>query len=343
MPESRININNLSPYQLAIQGAVGKGKGADKRLTADMLGRIADQVFGAAPVTPGSQIIYQDAVTVRWRDSDGYEHTAMRSLDGRDPNAGRWNIQTNRPAILPDKGAQQLSATLTPGVVNDLEAVRALSAQLQQPATLLNLDPETKAALQQITDNTLAQLQQQFERDQAARVAELFGNRIQQSSIAGNVLGQLLQQQGLVRSQALSDAATRELGTRQYITDTQRARQQLALQGLLGSAGTGSNLLQNLTGQQTQRDIASGGINLDYAKLGEAARQFGLNYELAQQDADLRLAAARKGSDVFGNALQGIAGSLINFGLGQIPGLSSIGGGGGSGQIYGAGSQWPQN
>ena len=90
MPESKINVNNLSPYQLAIQGVVGKGKNALKNITADQLGRIADSVFGPAPVPPGSQITSQDATTVRWTDPEGYEHEATRSLDGRDSSAGMW-------------------------------------------------------------------------------------------------------------------------------------------------------------------------------------------------------------------------------------------------------------
>src|SRR5262245_46209388 len=103
-------VSNLSPYQLAIQAAVGKGKGA--YATAEQLARIADQVFGAAPITPGSRIIAQDATSVHWIDPEGYEHTATRSLDGRDPNAGRWMQQTNRPNVLPNKQQEGVTQAL---------------------------------------------------------------------------------------------------------------------------------------------------------------------------------------------------------------------------------------
>src|SRR5215475_13002989 len=100
-------VSNLSPYELAIQSVVGKGKNALAGVGADVLGHIADQVFGPAPVPPGSRIISQDATTVHWIDAEGYEHTATRSLDGRDPNAGQWRDNTNRPAILPPSQGQQ--------------------------------------------------------------------------------------------------------------------------------------------------------------------------------------------------------------------------------------------
>src|SRR5262245_35475951 len=131
-------VSNLSPYQLAIQSAVGKGKGAVA--DAVTLGRIADQIYGAAPITPGSRIIAQDATSVHWIDPEGYEHTATRSLDGRDPNAGRWMAQTNRPNILPD--TQQQGVT------------QALGQQVQQnftsPLAFAQIDPETAARLQAI-------------------------------------------------------------------------------------------------------------------------------------------------------------------------------------------------
>jgi hypothetical protein len=327
MPESRINVNNLSPYQLAIQGVVGKGKNALKNITADQLGRIADSVFGSAPVPPGSQITYQDATTVHWTDPEGYEHVATRNLDGRDVNAGVWREQTNRPAILPPPSeTQSLQKSLT-------ELAQRLTGA---SPTLAELDPATKAALAAISAAEQARLQEQFDRESGDLLARLYGSGVQRSSIAGENLSQMLQAQNLVTQQQQSDAATRELQAREYLTNVG----QQSNNSLLG-------LLNSLLGQQTQRDIATGGLNLDSAKLAEQARQFGLNSELAQQDADLRLAAARQGSDFFGNALQGIAGSLVNFGLGQIPALGgafrNLLGGRGSGQIYGAGSAWPQN
>lgn len=317
-------VSNLSPYQQALQAVVGAGRGAAARLTPDILGRVADQVFGPFPIPPGSQIIFQSADRAEWIDAEGYRHVATRSLDGRDPAAGQIREQTDRPPILPAaQGQNDLLSQLTggQGVSADFQAIRDLTARLQQPAQLAALDPETQAALEAITNNTLAQLDQQFKRDQANQLASLFGNRIQSSSIATNALGQLLQNQGLVTSQALSDAATREIGTRQFLTDTGRANLATALQGLLGGAGLQGDLLTNLSGQQTQRDIATGGLNLDFARLGESRRQADLGFQLEQQEADRRLAESRAilpkilaTIQTLGQAAQG-----VGTGIGAIP------------------------
>lgn len=316
-------VSNLSPFQQALQSVVGTGKGADRLLTPDILGRVADQTFGPFPIPPGSQIIFQGPDRAEWIDAEGFRHVATRSLDGRDPNAGQIREQTDRPPIMPAAAGQRdLLSQLTggQGVTADFQAIRDLTARLQQPATLAQLDPETQAALQAITSNTLGQLKQQFERDQANQLAALFGNRIQSSSIATNALGQLLQNQGLVTSQALSDAATRELGTRQFVTDTQRANLGSALQGLLGGAGLQSDLLTNLSGQQTQRDIATGGLNLDFARLGESRRQADLGFELEQQEADRKLAESRALLPKILATIQtlGQAASGIGTGIGAI-------------------------
>lgn len=362
-------VSNLSPYQQALQSVVGTGKGAGAKLTPEILGRVADQIFGPFPIPPGSQIVFQGPDRAEWVDAEGFRHTATRSLDGRDPSAGQIKEQTDRPPILPPAQGQndllsQLSggvntvtqqllsnlaaqakgervSALDPGINADLDAARAIAARLQQPTGLAALDPETQAALQAITQNTMAQLKQQFERDQANQLAALFGNRIQSSSIATNALGQLLQNQGLVTSQALSDAATREIGTRQFLTDTNRANLATALSGLLGTAGTGiegfrattgasqaqfnslSDLLQNLTGQQTQRDIATGGLNLDFAKLLESQRQANQGFQLDQQEADRRLAESRSllpkilaTIQTLGQTAQGVGTGLVGFGVG---------------------------
>jgi len=289
-------VSNLSPFQLALQGVVGSGKGAGANLTPEILGRVADQVFGPFPIPPGSQIIFQGPDRAEWIDAEGYRHSATRSLDGRDPDAGRVREQTDRPPILPaSQGQQNLLSQLAGagGIQSDIEAVRGLAARLQEPAVLAQLDPQTKAALDQMTQNTLTQLTEQFKQDQARNLASLFSNRVQQSSIATNALGQLLENQGRVTSQALSDAAGRELGARQFVTDTQRANLATALQGLLAGADVQSGLIQNLTGQQTQRDIAGGNLNLGFADLAEKARQGSLDFELNQQEADRRLAEQR--------------------------------------------------
>jgi hypothetical protein len=118
----------------------------------------------------------------------------------------------------------------------------------------------------------------------------------------------------------LAQGAARELGARQFITDTQRANLATALQGLLSGADLQSGLIQNLTGQQTQRDIAGGNLNLGFADLNERARQANQGFELNQQEADRRLAESRAllpkilaTIQTLGQAAQGVGTGLAGF------------------------------
>ena len=387
-------VNNLSPFQLATQAAVGSGKNGHLKLTPEILGQIADQMFGPAPIEPGSQILFQDAGRVEWIDPQGYRHSATRSLNGVDPGVGQWRDNTDRPAVLPpSQGTQQLQGTLTrgtqslaeqqlanllaqargervaafdPGISADLDAIRALAGQLQGGPQLFAPDAETQGMLDAITARDRAFLEQQFGQQQGDLIARLYGNGINRSSIANAAAGQLLQQQGLVTAQGQADAAQRELAVRQYLGNLQQEQRQLALQGLLGAAsgqlegfkastaaGQDQNnalmqLLNSLIGQQTQRDIANAGINVDYARLAEEARQANQRFELGQQEQDRLLAQTRKSglSQVLGglSAIASIAGAPFTGGA-SLAGLagSLFGGGRPSGSIYGAGTTWPQN
>lgn len=310
MPESRISISNLSPWQEFLSK---KFPGKNAKFTNEQFLAAADEFFGPIPIPPGSQIISQNAGGAEYIDPEGYTHRVRRELNGLNPNAGEIQDNTNRPNILPPAGAV---ATLPADLAN-------YARTLMGPVALAQLDPETAAALEAITSRDQMALQEQFDREQAEQLAALYGNRVNQSSIATNALGDLLQKQGLVKATSQADANARKVAIQQYLTQAGQQRNSDLLA-----------LLQNLAGQQTQRDVAGGQLGLGYRELGERGRQFNKEFELRQQMADLALATARKGSDVFGNALQGLAGSLISYGLGRIPGLSG-GGGGGGGSVTG--------
>jgi len=267
-------VNNLSPYQLAIQGVVGKRKGA--YASAEQLGQIADQVFGGAPITPGSRIIAQNATSVRWIDPEGYEHVATRSLDGRDPNAGRWQMTTNRPNVLQG--------------VNQQGILQALQGRVQQglteTPTLAQLDPETAKALLAISQAEQASNQQALADRQGQLVAQLYGNRVNQSSIANDAAARFAQYAGLVGQQQQSDAANRELAIRNLLTTLRQQQTE-----------TGAGLYSSLSGQDLQRALGEAGFNLDYARLAEQARQANQGFELGQQQADTELQQSRSALD----------------------------------------------
>lgn len=358
--------SNLSPYQLAIQSAVGKGKGAHTRITPELLGRIADSTFGPAPVPPGSQIISQDAATVRWIDPEGFEHVATRDLNGTNPNVGQWDVRTNRPAVLPQSGASatlpnqlsegmggvanaqlanaralaegRLPAALDPGIAQYLDQITKISAGLAGPVQLAQLDPATRAGLDAQSAAEVAALNQQFEDARGQVVAGLYGNRVNQSSIANDAVARLLQQQGLVRQRQQADAALRAIQVQLTMTEEERARQAAAIAGLTNAAGAQlqgfattqgvsqsqvealNALLRDLTGQQTQREIAGAQISLGRDELAERARGTNLNFELGQQDADTRLAEQNsllnkflKGSQIVSNLAGAASGGLSAY------------------------------
>lgn len=266
--------NNLSPYQLAIQAIVGKGKGAN--VTPEIAGRAADSVFGPAPVPPGSRIISQDAQTVHWIDADGYEHVATRSLDGRDPAAGQWRINTNRPNVLPNVNQQSFLNTLQGRVQQGLT----------ETPTLAQLDPETAKALLAISQAEQGANAQTLQDQQGQLIARLYGNNVNQSSIANEAAARFAQYAGLVGQQQQSDAANRELQIRNLLTTLRQQQTE-----------TGAGLYNSLSGQDLQRALGEAGFNLDYAKLAEQARQANQGFELGQQQADTQLAQSRSALD----------------------------------------------
>lgn len=301
-----MGVSNLTPWQ---QFLSRKFPGKNAQFSNDQFLQAAEEFFGKIPIPPGSQIISQNAGGAEWIDPEGYRHQARRSLDGTDPNVGQISDDTNRPNILPPAGP-----------VNQLPSDLAQYAHsLMGPVSLAQLDPDTKAALDAITASNKAALDQQFQRQSASAIADLYGNRVNQSSIANSALAQLLQQQGLVSAQALSDSAQRELGVRQYLTQAGGQRNQDLL-----------DLLKNLSGQQTQRDIAGGQLGLGYGDLAERARQANQAYVLGKQRTNIEQGQA---SDIFPKILGGIGalGSLAGGFGGLIGGIGALSGGRGVG------------
>jgi hypothetical protein len=220
---------------------------------------LLDQLYGGLTdrIPPGSQIVQQTPSKVTYRDAEGYEHTLTRKPDGQFTEA------TNRPAVLPDKAAQSTLDTLR----------QRVEQGLGQPLTLAELDPQTAAALQAINAAEATSNEQQLADLQGQLIARLYGNGVNESSIANEAAARFAEGAGRVRQQQQSDAAQRLLGLRQYLTNLTQANRELQ-----------TNLFANLTGQQNQRDIAGAGLDIDLKKLAESTRQFdATNYLQALQ------------------------------------------------------------
>jgi hypothetical protein len=252
---------------------------------------------------------------------------------------------TNRPPILPGKEAglqQQLiggagqvaggqfasaAGTAAGQLPTDYyqRGIVDIANQLAGQQALANLDPVSAQRLAEISGAEQARLSQQFSDAQSQLLARLYGSGVQRSSIAGENIGRLLQQQGLVQQQQLSDAASREIALRQFLTQQQLQGRQSAIAGLGTAAGAQQaqlnpflDLLSSLAGQGTQRDIAAGQLGLGQQELAERARQANLQFELGQQEQDRLL--AQQGS-LFNKILAGLqVGGQLAGGIGGVLG-----------------------
>lgn len=212
--------------------------------------QLLDQIHGALTdrIPPGSQIVSQTPGKIIYRDAEGYEHNIIRKPDGQ------FTETTNRPAILPQSQAQQ----------STIDTLRQRIEQAyKQPAQFASLPPEVQAQLEAISAAERGDIQKQAADLRGQLVAQLYGNRVNQSSIADDQSARFVEALGRIQQQQQAGAAQRSIGLQQYLTNL--------LQQQNESAGS---LYANLTGQGTQRDIAGAGLDVDLKKLAEASREF---------------------------------------------------------------------
>lgn len=260
---------------------------------------LLDQLYGSLSdrIPPGSQIVSQTPGKVTYRDPDGFEHNLIRKPDGQ------FTSTTNRPAILPNKE-------------NDAQ-IAALRARVEQglnagPVTLAELDPASRAALSAQSEAEVGAIDQQLADLQGQLLARLYGNNVNQSSVANEAAARFAQQSGLVRQAQRSDAANRELALRNLLTTlNQQQREQ--------QTGAAANLLATLTGQGTQRDIAGAGLGVDLQRLQEQIRQFDAANILDKQRAQLERDAFNRSNDAISQISR-----LVGLGT-QVAGAASGG------------------
>lgn len=263
----------LNPFQSEVEKLAKsmnlKGSAQQSVYQTPQFMDLVQRFYGNIPLPAGineSMVTSRTPGSLEYKDPEGYFHQLMRNLNGVDPRLGQVSeSSTNRPAVLPFGGGQQ-------------QQLNTLQNQLNQvftnPFTLANLDPQTMQALAAMATAEDQALQQAFQRAQGTTVAQLVGQGVGTSSIAGDIMGKLLQDQGLVQSQSKANQANRELGVRQFLSQEQQQQNQNLQQ-----------FVSELLGLGTQRDIASGqlgvqreGQNLQneqfYKQLQETIRQF---------------------------------------------------------------------
>lgn len=286
------DTRHLTPIQYELEQLYDRLDTPQRRLSSDdffksnefaqflsgKYGDLADQV------PPGSQILKQTPFKIEYKDADGYTHTITRA--GADAaTAGAIARQTDRPSILPQKQNEEFQQQLQ----------KQLQQLLSQPQGLAQLPPEVQQQLNQIDAAEKARNQQTFADQSGDLIARLYGNRVNQSSIANEAAGRLAQLQALVGQQQQSDSAARGLGVQQYLTGLGQQRTQ-------DIAG----LYSNLAGLGTQRDIAGAGLGLDAAKLDETIRQFNKSYGLQDKGLTLEQQRIDNENSTFNKFIKGI-------------------------------------
>jgi hypothetical protein len=299
----------------------------------DLLRNFFGEIQLPAGVDP-SQIVSRDVGAITYRDAEGYTHRLERNLDGTSSDVGKvTETSTDRPAVLPatkqipgtENAIQQalnvLSGTFgggtntgegqffglpNPALVNNPNAT---TQGFQGTGALGNLSPADRALLDQITKATLEQLDQQFTRQGGDLVAQLYARGMNESTLANDAVTRLQQGQGLVRNQALSDAAGRELGIRQFLTDL--------------STKSALDLFNSIMGNETTRSVSSGQIGLGREELGQRRIDSDRQFQVAQQQLELQ----RKAQSPWRSILSAVA----SLGAAAIPGLRLLGDRGGLG------------
>ena len=305
--------------------------------------QLLQNFFGDIQLPAGidpSQIISKGSGHVEYRDAEGYTHRLERNLDGSSSDLGKvTESSTNRPEVLPvskqipgtENAIQQALGVLS-GVfgggqqqfanpegngeffglpVNGNQTVTTQG--FQGTGALGNLSPADKALLDQITKSTLEQLDQQFTREGGNLVAQLYARGMNESTLANDAVTRLQQGQGLVKNQALSDAAGRELNIRQFLTDL--------------STKSALDLFNSIMGNETTRSVSSGQIGLGREELGQRRVDSDRQFQIEQQKLELQ----RKAQSPWRSILSAVA----SLGASAIPGLSGLGGilgGGGFGR-----------
>lgn len=352
----------------------------DYQITPEEYNKAVNEFFGPIPLPEGAVEVSRTPTELIYKGSDGRTYRAFRNTDsnlGIDvgrietdlsqiPGAPQGSLIANQSSAGEQDFAKQLQQMVSDYFSNNfnsgkspaeqagtqqwLDALFKNAQQLGQTPTLAGLDPETRASLQAITDANLAQLNQQFNDQSGSLAAQLFGRGINRSSVAATQAGRLLQGQGLVQQQALSDAAQRELAVRQLLTSLGQqglmsAGEQYTSGGNLALGSYNANnqqlnqgiaLLQNLLQQALQRETAGVSLGLEQQQIKNQANQFDKNYGLAQAQYETAAAQARQAArrQLVGSILSGIASvAAAPFtGGASLIGLGGLLGGGLGGQ-----------
>jgi hypothetical protein len=327
--------------------------------------------FGQIQLPPGvseSQVITRGPQAVEYKDELGYVHRLERDLSGQSPTLGQvTETASNRPNILPEStiGEQAAGKDLFTSLIENLktqastappptgvgdftQGIKDVAAKLQQPATLAQLSPDDLAQLQALRTAEEQSQQQQFQDEQGKLVSSLYGRGVNRSTIAADAAARMMQQHGLVSAQTSANAAQRQLGLQQFLTQAGQGNLALALQGLSQGGGLAldeyskqnqagqfqatqlQNFVSDLLNQALSREVTSGSQGLQQQQQMQQQQEFNKNLQFQyEQFAEQQRQYER--SQMWNNIWKGVAAaSGIAGGIGSMASGGLFGGGGGT-------------
>jgi hypothetical protein len=167
----------------------------------------------------------------------------MRQAGGQiDASSGGGSV-----SWAPAGGAPQVNVAMPEDIASDQahlmhvdpkyqEQLDALGAEVaSKQGKLVQLDPESQAQIDEWTNAQIGQSRQSYNDNRADMLARLFAGGTNQSTIAGDIGGRLLDNQALTEGTLKGQGADRALNLRQFLTDDQRQALGLRAQIAQGS------------------------------------------------------------------------------------------------------------
>jgi hypothetical protein len=194
-----------------------------------------------------------------------------------------------------------------------------INSKLTSPVQLAGLSDADLARLNEIKANSDAQLADQQNTLGGKLVADLYGRGLNQSSIANQSAADFAKVMGMLQLQSNSDAASRELALRQFLTQTGQGNLALAGQNTLGAGNMAIAGFTSTADALNQIINMLNQTNLQRAGLNETQRQSSQSLFENQRQFNAQLDAQK------GSFWKNLAGAAASIGLSlAIPGVGGL-------------------
>lgn len=310
MPAS-VSIGARTAFEKAVLDRQKQLSGGKKGyvISPEEYNKLAQEFFGKIEdkLPPGAKVIQTISPLEVVYELNGKQYTAKRNTDsdlGMD--TGRIETKMMGSPIESQSAAGEMGylKQLMPDLFKNLEGKGADQNWLDKlmgnadalagQKGFVPIDAATRVLLDLQQEAEDQKLNQQFADQQSSLVADLYGKGINRSNLAGQAGSQLMQGQGLVRSQSMANAANRELSTMQFLTQMLQGNKALAGDqyatgaGLTMGRNTNTlNFVAQLLDQSLRRETSGVQLQQGQQQLDQNQYQFDKNYGLQKTMMDL--------------------------------------------------------